>query len=409
MFSAVDGAQTHGYQVAPDAAAFALMPELRTAPAPSWVKPGMRILYHQMSASVPTGDSTMVEDPDGKWYSKATGKHFREDENPGTGGQGYLQVDIVATPPDAVVSDCRSYLIHALPAEQATIAATNGYVNTPGVLSEVYANPDVKRKYLDLNGNGITSRRAPYKAAGKTFDAVWQQTITDGGSITYVFGIDSGLILHSASCSVTKATNFTVNGVSQLSGGGTELTQSTLVSIRQIKTPWTQGKLPPVMRDLHELDYEGAQQTWIPGGAQLPPAPVQTRMKVIGRGDDFVQLQFSGVMMIGNARSDLGTSNLVSGPTMLTPMAIDPADLAQLHQGQELDRDPVTNAVTYVSFMGPDRAGHDLATISLQFPGGQNNFHSDCVYDRNTGLLVANSYTNPFLHQLMQVSLKGKN
>jgi hypothetical protein len=267
----------------------------------------------------------------------------------------------------------------------------------------------VKKKYLDMNGNGITSRRMPYKAAGKTFDAVWQQTNTDGGSITYVFGIDSGLILHSASCSVTAATNFTVNGVSQTSGGGTMLTQSTLVSIREIKTPWAQGKLPPVMRDLHELDYEGAQQTWVPGAGQLPAAPVQTRMKVIGRGDDFVQFQFSGVMMIGNARTDLGTSNIVSGPAMLTPVAIDPADLAQLHQGQELDRDPVTQAVTYVSFMGPDQAGHDLVTISLQYPGGQNNFHSDCVYDRNTGLLVGNSYTNPFLHQLMQVTLKGKN
>jgi hypothetical protein len=239
MFSAAARAQTHDYQVATDDQAFALMPELRTAPAPSWVKPGMRILYHQISASVPTGGSTIVEDPDGNLVNKVTGKHFRQDENPGTGGQGYLQVDIVATPPGAVVSDCRSYLIHALPAEQASITSTNGSVHTPGVLAEVYANPDVKRKYSGLNGNGITSHHMPYKAAGKTFDAVWQQTNTDGGSITYVFGIDRGLILHSASCSVTQATNFTVNGVSQQSGGGTMLTQSTLVSIRQIKTPWT--------------------------------------------------------------------------------------------------------------------------------------------------------------------------
>jgi hypothetical protein len=403
-------AQPHDYKVAQDDASITLMPELKNAPAPNWLKPGMRLVYHQASASVPITGMTIVEDPDGSLINKATGQHFRQDENPGTGGHGYLQVDVISVQPDAVVFASRSYLINGVPTGPLSLTSLSGYVTTPSVVGEVYINPDVAQKYLKLNGDGVKSIPGKYQTMDKTFDAIWQQVSSNGNGITHVWDPQTGLCLHSYSCSTTAASNVTVNGGTQQSGGGTMLTQSTLVSMRQKKIPWTQNQLPAALRDLHELVYEGAQQIDIPGAGNLPTSPIQIKMTVIGRGPDFVHLERTGMMMIaGSAPSDFGKSYVVSGPADMVPLAVDPADLANLKMGQILDRDPATQSTISVSFIGRDRAGHDLLTLSEQYPGGPQNFQNDVTYDRATGLMVVNTFTNPILHQTTRVSLKSKN
>jgi hypothetical protein len=110
-------------------------------------------------------------------------------------------------------------------------------------------------------------------------------------------------------------------------------------------------------------------------------------------------------------RNDLGKVELVSGPTQLTPFAIDPTDLAKLRQGQVLDQDPTTKEVVKVSFIGRDKRGQNVVMISSEFPGAQgaqDHQRTDCVYDRASGLMVGAAFNNPFLHIQNQVSLAGK-
>jgi hypothetical protein len=399
------GARGADYVVTRNDGAIALMPELKDAPAPTWLKPGMRFVIHQMSATIPTTGIVFVEDENGNWVEKDTGHRFAKTGNIGSGGHGYMQADIVAVMKDAVAVQVRGLLINGFPNGLITPTTSGGYITTPSVLDYLYVNPDVLKKYLTLNGNGVTSVAMPYKTAGKTWNAVWQQITSQGGSTTTVFDTETGIILHVAVASSSPMKTVIVNGIATDTGGGTSLDQGTLLSVRQVHAPWTLGTLPAVLRNFHELVYRGIGRTFLDG---VPPSLVEIHMRLVARGDDFVIARRTGTMFIGGNPLDLGTTNLVSGPSQILPLAVDPSDLAKLQNGQVLDTDPATGAVISVTSVGAGPDGEAAVTLTEQFPGA-NNMRSDFVYDKSSGLLVADDFTNPVLHQLTQLALSAKN
>jgi hypothetical protein len=129
-------------------------------------------------------------------------------------------------------------------------------------------------------------------------------------------------------------------------------------------------------------------------------------LAITGRGVDFVQMHKTLVDIIGGARTPHET-DVVSGPAQLMPLAIDPADLAKLKVGQELDNDPVTKAVVKVTFAGRDSRGQDVVILTEAIPGN-NQQQTEFAYDRATGLVVSMAQTNPYLHLVSQLSLTTK-
>jgi hypothetical protein len=97
--------------------------------------------------------------------------------------------------------------------------------------------------------------------------------------------------------------------------------------------------------------------------------------------------------------------DLDCGPMSLTPWAVEPADLARLQQGQELDRDPVTRLVTWVSYVGPDARGRNVVVISTGTPGRPDQQQQDASYDANSGLCVGLRSTLPSLNQVETLAL----
>ena len=394
-----------GYTVSPNTTALTLMPELKTAPAPAWVKPGMRIAFAGVDGVTPGAGGILIATPDGR-FKLQNGQSVEASKLFTGAGRGIMVADIVAVHDDAVVLEIRSNVYNGT-AAILTAASENGLATTPGAASGGWIHPDVLQKHIDANGPNVTVQRMPYTAAGKSYNAIGMQTITAQGSSATVYDLESGLLLHSSTTSTTATQTARDNQGNPVTGGGqTYMTNGTLAEIRETKSPWEQGRLPKSLDGVHQLTFDGQQVIQMPGIVPMPPSAVRIVYKVTGRGSDFMQVHRTFVVAIGATRTPFET-DIVSGPAQLMPLAVDPTDLSKLRQGQQLDSDPVTKAVISVSFIGHGPRGNNVVAITEAIPG-EDQQHIEFVYDRETGLVIQMSLTNPFLHQVTQVALTGK-
>lgn len=387
---AQDAPHRRGYDVAPNQQAIVLMPELRTAPAPAWIEPGMRLSYLVRDAFVPRSRYTVNLGPDG-WSQM--------ENSASASGQGIEEIDVLAVPDDCVVVNYLTRLLN--PDGTTNITSLVGGPTTAGDAIDAWIHPDVLRRYVGPEQQGVRCFRTPYEAAGKRFDAVWRQVTTGSGSITDVYDIASGLRLHHAECAQTAQVALDI-GVN--ANGAMMLSQRTLVGMRKVATPWSRGRLPKAATELRELVYEGSLDTLLPG---TPPmrSPEQVRLLRVGIGGDFVVMRRTGASWIGNARTDMAVRDIARGPLSMTPWVVEPGDLAKLQQGQELDRDPVTRLVTRVSWIGRDAAGRNVVVIRIGTPGRSDQQSQDYSYDLATGLCVGMRSTLPALHQVETLAL----
>ena len=398
--------QPHTYTVTPNTNAILLMPELKAAPPPAWIKPGYRLSYYAIDGSTAGAGMALVPTMGGKFADK-DGKTYTFQQVCGAAGHGITQADIVSVQPDAVAVDLKISVINDVTGP-LTVATQSGSVTTPGAAMDGWIHPDVLKKYSDLNGQGVTSTKTKYEAAGKTWNALWQSVTGDGTASGKVYDTETGLLLHRSLSSTSKTHTITINpsGERVDTGGTISMSQLTLVAIRQLKLPWTQGKLPKSLDGVKALRYDGVRLGWIPNGDQLPPSPIRSICKITGRGPDFVQIHNNTVIVVATVPSP-SESDQVCGPGQLTPLAVDPADLAKLKAGQELDRDPITKAVTVVSYVGKNKAGRDVVVITEAAPG-QGQQRGDYTYDAASGFMIGTSLTNPVLSQVTQIALTGK-
>ena len=395
-------AQASTYTVTPNSTAITLMPDLKSKPAPAWVKPGLRVTFAGADGAMPgTG---VICRPDGHGsFTTPDGKKFKVDELASGAGRGITQADVLAVHDDAVVLDIQVNIFNGL-GGILTVVSQSGQTTTPGAAAGGWIHPEVLGKYLELNSPGMTSTRLVYAAAGKNYNAIWQQFTGDKSSSCYVYDIESGLLLHHSTFSTTETkTVLNPSGSPVETGGQSYASFGTLAGIRQVKAPWTQGRLPRSLQELHQLTYDGQVQMVIPGGMPAPPATIHVDLKITGRGPDFVQVQRTGYTNVGTGRIPF-ESDLVYGPAQLMPLAVDPADLNKLKQDQELDADPATKVVTKIMFVGRDRSGEEVVSIGQAIPG-ENQQLVAVTYQRESGLAKNFVLTNPFLHQTTLLSL----
>ncbi len=388
-------AADRSYTVAATSPALRLFPELKGAPAPAWVKPGTRLSFYNAAATIPSSyQMPPVLDPNGNMVDPTTGKSVRMDANASASGHGITQLDVIAVTDDAVVCRTNTYVISGVDGPVA-LAADGGFTTIPGAGYDWWVNPDILKKALGtLGGPGVRVANGPYKAAGKTFDAVWVSTSGNGASTSYVFDPAGGLTLHSTLCTSVASGTSLVNGVPTATGGSLSLGQNTFVGLRSASPPWAGSKLPPSVAKLTTLVYDGARVTTI--GVSVT-CPVRIALKVTGRGDNFLQVHKTILLDLQNgarpAQLDVDT---VSGTGEFTPLAIPPEFLAKLRPGQELDRDPVTKIG--VGFNGTTRGANGRPLAILTETAGGYTTRTDFAYDMESGLLVGATVTDPANH-----------
>jgi hypothetical protein len=349
---------------------------------PAWMKSGMRVTYFSGSASIPGVGTSFVEDDNGTWTNPA-GQKFRPEAMQSTGGAGYGQYDFVSVSPECIAVNYTSFVF--ADAQLATVAraSNTAYAGDQNSLGDVWINPTKLRAMREEESPGYRVRRLRYPLDGRTYDAITTQTKGQGSYTRYTYDLETGLLLAHSQSSVGKGVlTPNPNGTSQMGEGVTTIVHGHLLSLRELKLPWTGQKAPQWLRQVQQMRYAGTYKNSLAEGVMAPWAysfAVNFDRKVADCAFATLNMRLE---YGGGTQPQDSQSTAVYGPGAIANLWLDPRTIMNLQQGQVLDRDPITKA--QVTFAGSDGR---TATIVEQ---GQLQTQS-FTYDLQNGQLVATS------------------
>jgi hypothetical protein len=386
-----------------------LLPALRTAPAPGWLRPGMRLTYYSASARIEGGRNVYVPDescdPDKPGYTYRDGdddncfqdnrgKWYRQ--NPAgaaTSGLGFTEVNVVALDQTVAVLDTRSLSVVQGPAVNLGVW---GSLELPGASGDWWLNPQALRGALGLSAAYLRVSRVQYPLGNHRYNAIWV-TLNSRGRQAYVYDADTGVLLHTSTANQAAPIQGPVQ-VGESRGGATLLSQNTLMGTRTPAIPWALYPAPDWVRQVTVLHYEGSTTSFVTGGS-LPYSTTFQRQAV---GANWaLYLQTTPQLDATGAPAPAEQGYRAVGSAQIGGLWIPPQGLAQLRQGQVLDDDPITKMRVSVGPVGRTPQGRDAVTIA-EDGAGQS---SEGVYDRASGTLLSYSYTNKILRTKVQLQL----
>jgi hypothetical protein len=284
-----------------------LFPNLRTLPAPGWLRPGVRASYDTSSAIIGGGGA----------------------------GAGIIQYDIAANDGEQALISVQTFgyidnnvnqpLIPLGWSPKVGLPALGEFWIHPTVLvnAERVANPNlsVVRTTRNLNGNVVQVVRFQSSLSGAT--TVWE------------FSVNSGILV------------FYRNSTPNPSTGGSLESQSILRERRTVNLPWAQGTAPNWVRPEVRMDYGGWQYNTIAGagGRLASPYHVFTRIAAATRTWSVTQ----GTIFLNGIQA--GGSIIVSGPGLPFGGYWLPRTALQLQLSTtpfEFDRDFHTGVRSYI-------------------------------------------------------------
>ncbi|HLJ54484.1 MAG TPA: hypothetical protein VKT77_05545 [Chthonomonadaceae bacterium] len=361
-----------------------LLPKVASAPAPAWVKPGLRLSYYGASATVAGAGKQWTLDPEGNFVSP-DGRHWSGADKIGGAGQGITHYDVIAAGQDKVSLATSTYLL--IPGQPASLSTTGVASGPPGAMGDLWVNPEALKRLANRKTGALFIYRAPYKIGAEAKPSVWIHTTTNSGYTAYVYEEATGLMIHYSAA--TTGPPSPVYGRTEGSNTpNTFLVTTTLVAKRTLDLPWASDPAPSWVAGLHTLDYSGTLTTYVPGAPGLS-LPASTRMTVAARGSSWVRFRKSS--SFGGGRGlppQTSQSEAISGGHTVG-VWISPDALARLKPGQQIDRDAPTGIVTSVGRPASTPQGKPLTVITMANSGEQ----TDLGYDRETGMLVYISFT----------------
>jgi hypothetical protein len=358
-----------------------LLPALRTAPAPPWVRQGLRLTYYSASALTGSGD-VYVEDENGNWVQAGTGRRFRQEEIGTASGQGFTEVNLVMLDRAIAALEIRSF---GLPVSNAPprFQAYGGAVGLPSAGGDFWLNPRALQSAAGLRGQGLRVLRMPYAVRGKQYRAIRFQSVTAGGSQAWVYDEETGVLLHSSS-STSRAVQGPRPLGERVPPNSGLLALSTLLNVRVVALPWTTSPAPGWVAGTGFLRYSGNVVVGVPG-VGAGPVPITVAYQKHAGGTNWARYAATQVTAsLPGIPPDTQQFERVFGPGQVGGLWIAPAALRQLRSGQGLDRDPVTGMSISVGQVGPAAGVGDAAVITESNGTVQLAY----VYDRASGLLM---------------------
>jgi hypothetical protein len=316
-----------------------LFPELRDMPAPAWLKEGMRVTYHVMSASV----------------AQKGGKD-------GSAGEGYNQYDLVALEDGAAVSS--SCLFNVFDGAIMPSLVTR-LVDLPGA-GDYWINPAVLKDAEHVANDTLAVYHAPYKLGDETYQATRFEYKQDDAEYVWVFDEESGLML------------FYRHNLGSDDSDYRQMAQVTLERQRQLKLPWrpsAKATLPTWARKGTKLNYEGTYGVILPNTPTTPLA-LSIVAQIVDRHQRWLDWQLKTTIQYQTP----SISNRATGMVQPFDAYWLPADaIKSLKNGQVIDRDPVTGAKISAS------RGQGVVSLTES----NDSFRTVLSYDTKTGKLVS--------------------
>jgi hypothetical protein len=374
-----------------------LIPALKTAPPPAWLRQGLQLTYYSAVASVLGGRHRYVPDPDNPncRFRDEQGNCYRRQEVGGGGGSGagsgsgYVQVSIVALDRSVAAMEVRMYAL-LTPNSTPFTSSFGGAVGLPGAGGDLWLNPEVLRAAVGRSLPGLRILRMPYVLNRIQYDTV---RIQSEGS-AWVYDAQSGILI----LSTNSAKGPPIQGPmlpTDSREGMTLLTETIFMQARSPNIPWALDPAPEWIRRYSYFRYSGHGALLVPGSPPLNAQATTTlqRQYVGNNWVRYVQTQAQGPQNSQNIR--------VLGSGQFGGLWVSPGALSQLRQGQNLDVDPITRVAVFVSQTGRTAQGRDFVTISEV----NDAYRIDYAYDRASGILSSINQTNNVMRTQLQIVL----
>ena len=313
-----------------------LYPELRQAPAPAWLRPGVRLTYNSAFATF-----------------------ARDIDDPTPSGAALIQFDVVAQDRRSVVSLTTMYSTQI----QGQPPTGLGYeVALPGV-GAFWFSPQVLAHAEAAAFEDFAVNRLTTDVEGATYDVVRMQSTTDRSVEVWEFEVDSGILV------------FHQQVLYGADGEKTSGSNMTLLGIRPVKLPWRFGSVPTWAKRGVEIDLGGTQMMDL-GSPPYIRLPMRVNLRINKGGSlwsEYSRTTWFNDQQIAHAGGATGVAQILGG------MWLPPEALGVLKAGTVLDRDPLTGLVTRV-----DGAGNGQIVISGEGP----SYLTSYTYDARNGRLV---------------------
>ncbi len=323
----------------------AIFPEYSDSPL-EWMAPGLRLSYRV---------STAVMKPGGGLSDS------------GGSGVGLYQMDVVALE-EGSLALLQTYFMEMRGGYYPSLSF--GTIEKPGV-SDLWLNPAVFNDLSKFNSDNTTAAEMPIQYGGQTVQAVRIESRGINTKHVYTYDRASGILLYL----LTQAQS------------GTDIHQNIMefLSARYVELPWFNSQRPSWK--LTTTSYSGTYTINIPGSYTTPAQTQVTITPVTSSLSwDYVKMT---IMQYGTLPGEFHTVTGVAqlnGPIWLSAQALN-----SLTKVQDIDRDPITNVVTSVSYIG--KLQDRTEVIMLQQTNG--TYANQNVYDRKTGRLLYTKQMSP--------------
>jgi hypothetical protein len=364
-----------------------LVPAAAEAGAPPCIKPGTRLTYFGMTASIPGEYGKLVQDDNGSWVDKNTGKRYREEDIGGGGSAAFSVVSVGHVGAGVAVLSTKIYTLDTA-TKKCTFGAGGGSVGHAGCAADYWIHPNVLKQVPEVNAQGVRILRMPYTVAGKTYKAIRLQSEDTSGYQARVYDLETGLMIFFGSRVQGPSVITPPIGGSGRTGmgeGSTQVVTGWIVEVKDIDVPWRNAAPPKWIEQFQQLSYKGVQTSVVAAaGTKLDRAMTGT-LTPKARGPGWVRFtnRFLFESLPGMPPNE-ALQDGACGSATIGGLWISPEALAGLRPGQVIETNDKVGTTVTVSDVRPG-----AVTISEVGP----LHRSDCTYDTRTGMLSATTLT----------------
>lgn len=364
-----------------------LVPAAAQTDAPPCIKAGTRLTYFGMTASIPGEYKKLVQDDNGRWVDKNTGKRYDEEDVPGSGSAAFNIVQVGHVGDGVAQLSTKLYILDT-GTKKCTFAVGGGLVGHAGCAADYWIHPDVLRQVREVNEQGVRILRMPYTVAGKLYKAIRFQSEDAAGYNARVYDLETGLLIFYGSRVQGQPIYTPPTGGTGRAGvgqGSTQVVTGWIVEVKDIDVPWKAAAAPEWINQFRQLSYKGVQTSVVAAaGSRLDRAMTATLTpKARGRG----WLRFTNHFVIESLPGmppEEALQEGACGSAAVGGLWISPDALANLRPQQLIESNEPVGTTVAVS-----QVGQGFVTLSEVGP-----LHRiDCTYNTRTGMLSAMTLT----------------
>lgn len=338
-----------------------------------------RLTYLSASAIIAGTTQGLTPDENGNWQNSA-GQRFSVYDIPTAAGQGYTQVDIVYADAQVCVGSVTIYLRDIM-TNYLTTLSSSGFATPSDACADYWVAPEKLAQNQAFITPGLTVTRGPIQRPnGAVVEVVGHRTITSAGVSQATYELATGyLLVGSTAIQGGAVATLGPGNVATPASGGSTLTYTELVNVRQFQVPSASAVLPEHVRGVRELVYQCVHGMRL--GGSVSEAPCDARYTVTAGGPQWLLLSTLTRLhnpLVGVADVSEGSAVIAMG-VGAGGLFVPPEVLSQLESGRVIDDDPVTNARTVVQDVS------DRTVTFVTVTNGEQALH---VYERASGWLL---------------------